>query len=406
MKTIMRQALAVDLPQASSLLGPWIDSDPFVGSVLTSLLQQGEPRNARCRILEANGKLQGVSLWIPQGSDEIRLLAFSVPTQEPGAQGLDDLFLREEIIDWSDLGVSKVSLAVPHTLSSALPACFRNCGFVFEGISTSSGLGDRPQVRFSKHLLYKSVPHGQVMSFLKDFMLSIGYEVRAEEDGFGYRIRAECRLPFIFSSWHRITRSGSDIIVHPPARVLEPNELETLFYPLTIRGRNEKPLLLPLEKKRAAHLIDFPAGNNHQDSLFEHNFLGRERTLKSSNLAFGLPAGMQNMRKGLPVLLYVNRMGAVGTARLEDWYLDEPGNVCRSLDEAFPYDPKDVKEHAALSGPHAGKVMVIRFLWYKPLKRVVSFDEIRALDEKFNPQRTRFLHSGLFQSIVTAGSRS
>jgi len=402
---IMRQAVARDLPDASSMLRPWLDCDPSVEEVLASLLREGQPRSARCRVLEVDGKIQGVSLWIPLSSDEIRLLAFSVPPEGRAAECPGEVFLREEILDWSELGVSKVSLAVPNALSSALLGCLRNCGFVFEGISTCSGLHDKPQVRFSKHFLYKAVPQAQVMTFLQDFMQSIGYEVRTEEDGFRYRVRAECRLPFIFSSWHRITRSGADIIVHPPARVLEPNELETLFYPLTVRGRSEKPLLLPLEKKRASRLIDFPTGDNHQDSLFDNELIARERTLKLSNLTYSFPAGMQNMRKGLPILLYVNRMGAVGTARLDHWYLDEPGNVCKALDDSAPYDPKDVKEHAALSGPHAGKVLVIRFLWYKPLKRVVPFEEIRAMDEKFNPQRTRFLHAGLFQSIIAAGSR-
>lgn len=405
MKIILRPVLEKDLPYISQVLRPWLDCDASVGEALGSLFRESPQGSARCRVLELDGTIQAISLWAPQSSAEIKLLAFAVPSEGTHAAAIGTTFLREEILDWTELGVSKASIAVPDALSAPLMACLRSCGFIFEGISSCCGLNDRPQVRLCKHFVYRAVPHAQVMNFLKDFMLSLGYEVRTEEDGFGYRIRTEYRLPFMFSTWHRITRSGPDIVVHPPARVLELHELETLFYPLAIRGRNEKPLLLPLEKKRAAQIIDFPRGNSHQDSLFEVDAAARERVIKGGNLTYSFPTGMQSMRKGLPILFYVNRMGAVGTGRLEESHLDEPKNLYNTLDDMASCDPKDVKEHAALSGLHAGKVLVVRFHWYKPLKRVVPFEEIRAMDEKFNPQRTRFLPSSLFQSIIAAGSR-
>ena len=67
------------------------------------------------------------------------------------------------------------------------------------------------------------------------------------------------------------------------------------------------------------------------------------------------------------------------------------------------FDPEDVKEQAATSGPKIGKVLVIRFHWYKPLKRSVTLEEIRKMDENFNPQRARTLSAVLFQSIISAG---
>ena len=63
----------------------------------------------------------------------------------------------------------------------------------------------------------------------------------------------------------------------------------------------------------------------------------------------------------------------------------------------------DVKEQAATSGSKMGKVLVIRFHWYKPLKRSVTLEEIRKMDENFNPQRGRTLSAGLYQSILSAG---
>lgn len=402
---ILRQVLEKDLPYLSQVLRPWMDCDTAVEAALQSLFTDGARGSIRCRVVEVDGKIRAISLWAPQDTTEIRLLAFTV-TSEPGpdTSTVAASFLREEILDWSDLGVSKATIAVPDTLAGSLVPYLRTCGFMFEGITSCCAVNKGSQVRLCKHFLYRAMPHSHVINFLKDFMVSLGYEVRTEGDGFGFRIRVEYRLPFMFSTWHRITRSGADIVVHPPARVLELHELETLFYPLAIRGRNEKPLLLPLEKKRAAQLIDFPAGNSHQDSLFEMA-AAPERVLKTGSLVYSVPTGLQSMRKGLPVLVYVNRMGAVGTARLEEWRLADPRHLSDALDETASCDFNEVKEHTASSGLHAGKVLVVRFQWFRPLKRVIPLEEIRALDEKFNPQRTRFLSSALFQSVVAAGSR-
>jgi len=258
------------------------------------------------------------------------------------------------------------------------------------------------QVLLSKHFLYRTLSQTEVTDFLKDLLVSLGCETRNEEDGFGYRIRKEYRLPFLFGGWHRITRSGSDIIVHPPARVLEYHELETLFFPLRVRGRHERPLLLPMEKKRAENLVDLPRPVSYQNSLFG-TILEEERHVFRNNLAYTYPAGLKRLRKGLPLLLYVNRIGVVGTGRVEDWYLDEPKNLYNTIDDMVYFDPEDVKETAAASGSEAGKVLVIRFNWYRALRRPVTLEEIRRLEDDFNPQRTRALSEALFQAVVAAG---
>ena len=45
------------------------------------------------------------------------------------------------------------------------------------------------------------------------------------------------------------------------------------------------------------------------------------------------------------------------------------------------------------------------FQWYKPFKKPVALEEIRRMDESFNPQRTRALSPRLFQSILDWGNR-
>ncbi len=48
-------------------------------------------------------------------------------------------------------------------------------------------------------------------------------------------------------------------------------------------------------------------------------------------------------------------------------------------------------------------MLVIRFNWYRPFKRAVALEEIRSIDDSFNPQRTRSLACASFEAIVRAG---
>jgi hypothetical protein len=402
MKMVLRTALKQDLPAIKTILKPWTEHDPGILDLLDSLPLAGEHGAVGCRILETDKTVRCVSLWSQEKPNEAHLLALGLG---PGASelGADRRLLREEILAWSEMGIAKVTIRLPEAFAGGLIDCLKGCGFMLEGISSCCSVDGKPQICLCKHFLYRVIPDSQVMGFLRDFFLSLGYEVREEPEGLGYRIKTEYRLPFIFSTWHRITKSGPDIIVHPPARVLEMHELETLFYPLRIHARHEQPLLLPMEKKRALHLIDLPQSDSRQDSLFATGPIGWQRPVHFNNLTYSYPTGIRGIRKGLPLLFYVNRIGVVGSGRVEDWYLDEPKNLYNRIDEMGYFDPEDVKEQVATSGPKIGKVLVIRFHWYKPLKRSVTLEEIRKMDEHFNPQRARTLSAVLFQSIISAG---
>jgi hypothetical protein len=405
MKMLLRPAGERDLPAIRKILYPWIEDNPEVLHYLDRLFAGQSKDEVRCRAIEIDGTLRCVSLWVRDDEDTARLLALGIGNQACEL-GADRGLLREEVLDWADMGLSKVTTQLPVSLSSSLIDCLRSCGFITEGVVSGLGKDAQPRARLCKHFLYRTMPHGQVMDFLREFFVAMGYEVRQEEEGFLYRVRTELRRPFIFSTWHRITRNGPDIIVHPPARVLEWHELETLFYPLRILAPHEKPLLLPIDRKMASRILELPAPpkDPHQNSLFSTNGYLADKTVHVHRLTYSYPAGLKRIRRGLPLVFYVNGLGAVGAARVEEWYLDEPRNLYNELDEMSFFDPEDVKEQAAGLGPTAGKVLVIRFRWYKPLKRVVAFEEIRGMDDHFNPQRARTVSAKLFESILAAGN--
>jgi hypothetical protein len=403
-KMIFRPALKKDLPAIRKIIKPWIAEDSSVSQYLESIPAPGETSEVRSRVLEVDKSIKCVMFWVKSKPDEAQITAMGFG-QNSSELGADCKFIQEAILEWSEIHVSKVIIRVPEAVSNPLLPPLKASGFMFEGISSRTGNKQRPTLHLCKHFLYKTVPNSKIMEFLRDFLTSLGYEIRSEDDGFGYRLRTEYRLPFIFSPWHRITKNGPDIIIHPPARILETHELETLFYPLQVHVSGERPLLVPMERKRAQVSIELPDLESRQNTLFAPEAM-RKRAIFHNNLAFSLPSGPQTIRRGLPVLFYVNKLGAVGSGRVEDWYLDEPKNLFNDIDDMSFFDPADVVEHAATTGSKAGKVLVIRFQWYRPFKKVISFDEIRRVDENFNPQRTRALSSSLFQTITEVGNEA
>lgn len=51
-------------------------------------------------------------------------------------------------------------------------------------------------------------------------------------------------------------------------------------------------------------------------------------------------------------------------------------------------------------------LLKIRYNYYKSFYRVISYDDIKAMDPSFNPQRRRFMSYDMFDSISTLGSQS
>lgn len=401
---LLKQAVARDIPAVKKIFKKWTGKKPVISEILDgpSRLNRGQ-NGVRLDVVEIDKSVRCACLWRPQEDNQIDIIAFDMSN---GADelGVDSRFLLEEILEWADMKVSRVTISVPEELCRPIAPALRNAGFISEGMSCFCGSKDEPLIHFSKHFCYEVVPSSDIMILLRNFMTLLGYEVQTDSGGFGYRIRSEYGHPFIFNSWHKVSRSGSDIIVHPPARVLEPHEIETLFYPLTIEFPEERALLVSMEKKRAEALLEFPDSEAYQNSLFADKTLPKFRILPRNNLTYTYPVNVQGLRKGLPLVFYVNKVGVVGSGRLEDWYLDEPKNLYNQIDEMGFFEPEDVKEYAATTGPKAGKVLLLRFHWYKALKRPVPLEEIRKIDETFNPQRTRTVSPEFFRMVHEVGN--
>ena len=405
MKVILRPALNSDLANITELLRPWADHDASILDLVENCVSD-RPQSLYCEIAEVEKVVKCVSVWKRESSDRVRILAFGIDP-EPSNQMTAIGFLRRQITQWAEMGIKRASTCLPEKVASELAECFRACGFMFEGIASDCGVDHKPDLRFCKHFLYRAIHHSEIIDFLRQVLVGLGYELRDEAEGFSYRVRAECRPPFSFGFWHRITKLGRDIIVHPPARVLEWHELENLFYPLQIYARHERPLLFHFEKKRAIELVELPMTDDRQDTLFGAGISSTTRPtfLPQGAIAVGDPAGLGGIRKGLSMLFYVNRIGAVGNARVGDWYMED----VKKLGDDFPHvSDQDIGDPGVppTGGPppKSGNALVIKFHWYRAFKRPVRLDEIREMDDNFNPQHSRTIAPKLFRSILSRGN--
>ncbi|MGC8908842.1 MAG: hypothetical protein ACP5M0_15580 [Desulfomonilaceae bacterium] len=399
---IFRDAEPSDIPRLEELFSPWISHDPSVSGYLEGLRQCGAAaQSPACCVLAHGRDLAGAILSVPEGADRRKIVACAARA------AWDDLWLKRflelQIMDWEDQGIRRVAFRVPATAERGLFDLLRSVGFFSEGASSSLEPQKPPRVHLCKHFLYETVHEDRLLDFLKDVFQRLGYEIKDEHDAFSFRPSPTLLLPFLFGPWHRISRIGDDVILQPPVRRIEHHELETAFYPLRILGRSEKPLLLIMDAKKASRLIDLPHHDLDQGSLFPRVTLCRARTIHLTDITCTHPSAARLIRKGLPLLFYVHKIGAVGWARVDDWDVDEPARLCRTFPRSEEWDPADIDAHAAASGPLAGKALAVRFHWFKPFTRAVSFDQMRAMDPTFHPQRARTLSPELFHAVLQAG---
>jgi hypothetical protein len=401
MKPIIRSATEKDLVEIASSL----DHSPRLRS-FTDFLSKNKSsspnyENLIITILEIEGKPHGVLVWSLEKDQEIVLVVFWT-SDEARKTGLDVRLLRREILTWAAKKILKVQMTVFESESLILEKTLITCGFFHEGIEWSSTPEGENSIRFGKKLIYQSIPHSSLVIFLEKLFVSLGYETRSENGALLYRLGPGHQPPLVSSSWHRISRQGPNLIVSPPARPLESHELETLFFPLIIEGHHESPLMVTLDKKRAMSMIDMPREETKHENLFFTENSARQ--ILRRNLVYTFPTGFHEIRKGLPILFYVNGIGAVGQARIGSWTFEDPRNLCKALYDDEKYDLDHVREHVGLTGPKKGKTLVLSYEYYRVFKRPVSLEAMKVSDNDFNPQRQRSISYEFFKSICGIGT--
>ncbi|MGC8604661.1 MAG: hypothetical protein ACP5VS_13385, partial [Desulfomonilaceae bacterium] len=284
--------------------------------------------NWNLSLLEIADEIEGALIWSKKNNEEISVAVFAISNNAIEA-GLGVELLKRGILKWAELKISKACLTLPETDAKKLMGTLKSCGFVFESLSWTARADKDNSIRFCKKFVYEMAPQTEILSFLERLFTMWGYETKMETDNLLYRSRPIFQNPFLFPSWHRINRQQTKLIVTPPARPLEAIELETLLFPLVIKGSQEKPLLVTIDKKRASAMIDLPPPRDKTEIFFGQG--SPESHQLNRGLVYTFPSGFQEIRPGLPALFYVNSIGAVGEARIESWSFEDPRNLCKAL---------------------------------------------------------------------------
>ncbi len=402
MKPVIKSLAGRHFGDVERFLRNWSFRDTLFEGHLANARNITNLDNWNISILEIDGGLEGVSLWSRLTDDEITVSGLTISDKAIKA-GLGAEFLKHEIMEWAELKILKASLVISETETEKLVNILTSCGFIYEGISWCARTGGSNSIRFCKKFVYDTILQPEIMNFLDRLFISWGYETKVEADNLLYRLKVIYQNPFLFPPWHRISRQAHKFIVSPPARPLEAHELETLLFPLIVKGVHEKPLLVTIDKKRASGMIELPPPQQRDDNLFVRDDSSSRQFTR--NLVYTFPTGFQEIRHGLPVLFYVNGVGAVGEARIADWSFEDPGHLCKALYNDEKYDLEHIREHAGVSGPKAGKVLVLRYEFYRVFTNPVQLEQMKRHDKDFNPQRQRSISYDFFQAISQTGTQ-
>ena len=398
---LMRPARKSDFRLISKLFEPWFEAHHSLKENFWNFLcGRSAPGDVFSNVLESEGKIACASFWESTGPQEIELLAFNFDKEHTGEEGARQL-LESEIVHCSRQKIAKISVECPQNIALSIHGLFRSMGFVFQSFSFQTQFRQNI-ITMTKELDHVVVRKKDISSFLKEKFQKFGYEIKNETDGFSYRVADTCQKPFLVSNWHRIVFSGNDLIVYPPAKRLEPHELETMFYPLRIVGPDEAPLLVTMEKKRALCMFNIPEEDSTQKSMFSPDSGQLVCPTTLVNVTYSIVSGHKELRQGLPVLFYVNGVGAVGEARIVGWTVETVSDILQNLDNYPGIEAGDVDPKSTKVGPKLLQILKIRYNYYRAFHRAIPFEEIRSLEASFNPQRRRFVSNELFELISSA----
>lgn len=402
---LIRPARKGDAPTISGMLTQWFDFNPNLEEIFTDLiLRNASADNTFCNVLEADRKVVCVSFWRSNPFREIDLLALHFSRNESDGDIIEG-FMEHEIVEWSKTQCCRIIFNLPESVDDILSKLLKKLGFMFESVFHRAQF-EQAIVCMTKTMCHETLSHAGALDFLKQKFLELGYETMPEPTGFSYRTREPYLKPFLVGTWHRVIASGNDIIIYPPAKKIETHELETMFYPLRIARSDDSPILVTLEKKRACSILNIPREDWSQTSILGEDSELLTCPLDLSNTTYSIASGHKSLRKGLPVLFYVNRLGAVGEARIIDWSIETVSNLFRNIENFPGIQPDDVDLLETKTCSKTTQVLKITYNYYKSFNRVISYEDIKAIDPSFNPQRRRFISNDMFESISALGSQS
>jgi GNAT superfamily N-acetyltransferase len=186
-------------------------------------------------------------------------------------------------------------------------------------------------------------------------------------------------LPLVLVSLEPVSSSGLDDLC------LDALDLETLFFPLLVK-HDIDGLVIPIREQFVSRLI--PSTQMQQ-------MLPPSRVqLRTDNVYYRYPSAHRGLRRGSPLFFFETRRrsGAsrlIGEAKLMECAVDEPAELFARFGNLGVYTLEQLVATAPRRGRDAGKVLALRFDWYREVGRELASEAIRRIVPRYDPTTAR-----------------
>ncbi len=346
------------------ILAPLADDYPDFGGWLNKVLP-----DSRIVVAESDGCIGAVAVSREKDDRVWKLAAFMV-APEYRRSGLGGHLLWSEMRSWAELEAAKVYVTVSSHRADLVPF-FGEFGFVVEGVSARRYSDDRAELVLAKHFAYGGIAPDDLDGFAEEIASQV---LLAPEEV------APTALAIHTGGSLQWTGSGADLRMEHLAsdgevvRSWSLLEVERMFFPVVLAVPERRALLIPIEERWAASLIEF---QGEQLSL-GGDPLRQRLLLRPDNAYYCYPTAYATAVPGAPILFYVTdpMRSIVGQARIVESVIAPPEDLFVRFGDLGIYEPPDIRAHVRHGGPHDGATMALRFAQYEPFHRSVTRPEM------------------------------
>lgn len=348
------------------------DYPDFEGWLTGALKKPG----TRVRLGEYDGRVEAVAMSQTKDERVVKLSAFFVAGVAREG-GLGAHLLWSELRTWARHEIEKVYVTVS-SRHADLVRFFTAFGFLVEGVSARRYQDDTSELVLGKHFLRERVTDESMSEFAKQ-SADVVYRVPAgaEVDPTGWALSPEAQRPELGWEGHgaelELVASADAATVRRWSLL----DLERIFYPIRFAVEDRKALMVPIEPRWAAALLEH-AGQ--QRELGQD--LGSERLLlRADNAYYCYPKSLDVARPGTPILFYVSApvSAVVGEARILASAVDVPEELFATFGGLGIYRLPEIRSHVIHKGPRKGQALALRFGLYVPFLELVGAETLEQI---------------------------
>jgi GNAT superfamily N-acetyltransferase len=425
---VIRAPREADLPEVKTLLSEIHDYYPEIGDWIERIF--AEPDAAKSvRLAEISNRLAGLAVSRDKGYGVRKFATLYV---RPGFQGdaVGPHLIYEEVLRASRDKVRKAYVTFADELADRLSPLLHRYGFQEEGISAGRYRPGSAEWVSAKTFVYRRIDSSSFNEFIINSMVKEqgGVVDRQSHDAvflvrlpryplLGLKSARRCALVLSNSDepeadylrhrdtfqdpseWLFVSLYGRPADrshwAHSVENWIDGEDLRSRYFPLEIRAPYEDSLICVIKPQYADAIVPVRA----QASLLPLHRL----QIRPDNVYYRSPDRYKTLRRGARIFFYVSapEKNLRGSARLQELMVDSPEDVLSAYGRLGVLDFDEV---SGIAKKHQGKVLALKFDWYVDHKRKVSYDALRTILPRFDPQTACLLSAEETSAILEATS--